>query len=246
MIRWAADHADGLIAVSNALGAKLTSLGVAESRVTILRNGVDPALFQRTKRYQHAGSVPSPLIVSVGNLVPLKGHDLAIATVQHIAGLTLWVVGAGPERGRLEALTRELGIEDRVRFLGTVPHERMPEVYSAADFLVLASEREGWPNVLLEAMACGARVVATNVSDVARVLGTPEAGVCVADRSVTALAKALRDLMAMPVAREVTRAHALRFGWDSTTRGQIELFAAIKARRSALAAGGAATSRPGA
>src|SRR3546814_20106811 len=105
------------------------------------------------------GPPPRPLAVSGGNLVPLKGHDLVISALTDLPGLTLWIVGGGPERGRLEALARDLNVAGRVRFLGVVPHERMPEVYSAADVLVLASEREGWPNVLLEAMACGTRVV---------------------------------------------------------------------------------------
>ena len=107
----------------------------------------------------------------------------------------------------------------------------MPEVYSAADILILASEREGWPNVLLEAMACGARVVATNVSDVPKIVGESAAGTWIRERSVAALVKALHQLLATPVSREATRAYALRFGWDATTRGQIELFKAIKARR---------------
>jgi glycosyltransferase involved in cell wall biosynthesis len=237
MIRWAAKHADRLIAVSDALATKLTSLGISESRVTVLRNGVDATLFHPTSPYPIGESTPSPLAVSVGNLVPLKGHDLVISAVQQIENLKLWVVGNGPERGRLEALARELGVDGRVRFLGSIPHERMPEIYSAADFLVLASEREGWPNVLLEAMACGARVVATNVSDVAKIVGTRDAGIWIAQRSVTELVKALRELMNAPVTRAATRAHALRFGWHPTTRGQIDLFKAIKA--GVLAARGA-------
>ncbi len=232
MIKWAAQNADGLIAVSSALATKLTSLGVSEDRVTVLRNGVDGTLFRPTQPYRIDGRVPSPLALSVGNLIPLKGHDLAIAALQHIQHLNLWVVGGGPERGNLEALARNLGVDGRVRFLGTVPHDRMAEVYSAADFLILASEREGWPNVLLEAMACGARVVATNVSDVSRIVGARVAGTWIQERSVAALVRALQALMAEPAAKAATREYALRFGWDSTTRGQIDLFNAIRARGS--------------
>jgi teichuronic acid biosynthesis glycosyltransferase TuaC len=231
MIRWAAKQADGLIAVSSALADKLAAIGIPESRVTVLRNGVDATLFRPAEPYRIDGSTAGPLAISVGNLVPLKGHDLAISALQHIGTLNLWIVGSGPERGRLEALARELQVERRVHFLGAVPHERMPEVYSAADILILASEREGWPNVLLEAMACGARVVATNVSDVPQIIGDSAAGTWIHERTVEALVKALHELLATSVSREATRAYALRFGWDATTRGQIELFKAIKARR---------------
>jgi glycosyltransferase involved in cell wall biosynthesis len=230
MIKWAAKNADGLVAVSSALAAKLTSLGIAETRVTVLRNGVDGTLFQPTQPYRIEGQAPSPLAISVGNLIPLKGHDLAIAALPHIEHLNLWIVGSGPERGKLEALARDLGVDGRVRFLGTIPHNRMPEIYSAADFLILASEREGWPNVLLEAMACGARVVATNVSDVSRIVGARAAGTWIQERSAAALVRALWELLAEPVTRAATREYALRFGWNSTTRGQIDLFNSIRAR----------------
>jgi teichuronic acid biosynthesis glycosyltransferase TuaC len=233
-ICWAARHADGVIAVSGALAARLRDLGIERSHITVLRNGVDPAVFRPTAPYSAVdGPPPRPLAVSVGNLVPLKGHDLAIAAVAKIPTLTLWVVGAGPERARLENLTRRLGVAERVRFLGVVPHRRMPEVYSAADLLLLASEREGWPNVLLEAMACGARVVTTRVSDVTEVVTVPAAGAWLPERSADSLAAAIRQLLAAPVGREETRAHALGFTWDATTSGQLALFKDILKRRCA-------------
>jgi glycosyltransferase involved in cell wall biosynthesis len=234
MIRWAAEHADGVIAVSSALAAKLSDLGIERSSITVLRNGIDATLFRPTVPFgSQDRAPPSPLAVSVGNLVPLKGHDLAISILPQLPQLRLWIVGDGPERSRLETLARSLGVERRTSFLGVVPHERMPEVYSAANVLILASEREGWPNVLLEAMACGARVVATNVSDVAHIITGPFAGAWVRERNPPALAHALREVLAIPISREQTRAHALNFTWQATTRGQIELFRSIVVRRRA-------------
>lgn len=234
LIRNAARQADGIIAVSSALAARLQELGVDRSRITVLRNGIDPAVFRPTAPYRvEEGPAPRPLALSVGNLVPLKGHDLAIAAVARIPGLTLWVVGEGPERKRLEGLAHRQGVADRVRFLGSVPYERMPEVYSAADLLLLASEREGWPNVLLEAMACGTRVVSSPVSDVREVVSTLAAGVWLRERSVECLTHAVRQCLAAPVPREATRAHALGFTWEATTRGQLSLFRNILDKRRA-------------
>ena len=234
LIRRAARQADGVIAVSSALAGKLAGLGVEQSRITVLRNGVDPKVFRPVTPFEPGeGPPPRPLAVSVGNLVPLKGHDLVISALTDLPGLTLWIVGGGPERGRLEALARDLNVAGRVRFLGVVPHERMPEVYSAADVLVLASEREGWPNVLLEAMACGTRVVTTKVSDVSDLVNTPAAGNRVAERSAGRLAQAIREILAVPLPREATRLHAQGFTWEATTRGQIELFKEILRRRGA-------------
>ena len=228
MIRWAANRVDGLITVSTALACRLASLGIDSSRIAVLRNGIDPVMFKPMAPFKWDGQAPpSPLALTVGNLVPLKGHDMAIKALSDIPTLHLWIVGDGPERGRLEALAGSLGVAERVTFLGAVPHERMSEVYSAASILILASEREGWPNVLLEAMACGARVVATNVSDVPQIVTELAAGMWIRERNVQALVGAVRQLLAAPMAREATRAHALRFTWDKTTSGQIELFRQI-------------------
>ena len=228
-IKWAAARADGLVTVSAGLAERLTVLGVPDAKVTVLRNGVDPDLFKPVplRTGGDDNGTGSALAVSVGNLVPLKGHDLVISALPALPGLRLDIVGDGPERQKLEQLARNLGVADRVRLIGRVAHERMPEVYSAADLLVLASEREGWPNVLLEAMACGTPVVATRVSGASEIITKPAAGLLLGERSVAALSDALARLLAAPPERAATRAHALKFTWEATTRGQIDLFRAI-------------------
>jgi glycosyltransferase involved in cell wall biosynthesis len=82
----------------------------------------------------------------------------------------------------------------------------LPTVYGAADVLVLASNREGWANVLLEAMACGTPVVATNIWGTPEVVATPEAGRLVDEATPQALSTAIRELLADPPSRDATRA----------------------------------------
>jgi glycosyltransferase involved in cell wall biosynthesis len=136
-------------------------------------------------------------------------------------------VGTGPEEERLRSLAAELGVAERVRFVGAVPHERLASYYSAADVLVLASNREGWPNVLLESLACGTPVVATPVNGTPEVIQARVAGRVAAERTVDALDTALDDLLAdLPDGRQV-RQYAEAFSWDATSRGQIELFERI-------------------
>src|SRR6185312_11659733 len=104
---------------------------------------------------------------------------------------------------------------------------------TAADALVLASSHEGWPNVLLESMACGTPAIATAIPGAAEAIRRPEAGRLVAERSAAGFAVAVRGLLEAPPDRAATRRYAEDFGWESTTAGQVELFRSILESRSA-------------
>ena len=131
-------------------------------------------------------------------------------------------------------MTGSLGLGERVRFLGAIPQEQLAEYYGAADALVLASSREGWPNVLLEAMACGTPVVSTRVGGTPEIVAAPEAGVLADERSPRGIGEALRRLLRSTPDRGLTRRYAENYSWAATTAGQLELFERI---RSAGAAG---------
>jgi glycosyltransferase involved in cell wall biosynthesis len=166
-------------------------------------------------------------------LVPVKGHELAIGALPLLPGVSLLLAGDGVERGALEAQARQLGVADRVRFLGVVPQTELPRYYCAADALVLASSREGWANVLLESMACGTPVVASKVWGTPEVVAAPAAGILMQERSVRGVADGIHSLRAANPDRAATRRYAEGFSWEATTKGQIALFAAILERKHA-------------
>jgi len=228
-ILWAARRADGLVSVCAALKDRLTQLGIAGERIRVLRNGIDLTLFRPEDRTaaRAALGVTGPVILSVGLLIERKGHHLVIAALTLLPGVTLLIVGDGPERAALVRTAVKAGVADRVRFLGQVPHEALPRIYCAADALVLASSREGWANVLLEAMASGTPVAATDIWGTREVVNAPEAGVLIASRDPPAIAAAVKSLLAAPPVRARTRAYAERFSWADTTQGQIALFDGI-------------------
>jgi glycosyltransferase involved in cell wall biosynthesis len=238
MIRWAAREAAGLVTVCAALKERLVELGAQEEKVRVLRNGVDLERFHPGDRHTIRArlGLTGPTLLSVGHLIPRKGHDLVIeALVLLPPEVVLLIAGDGPEEERLRTLVAAKGVAGRVRFLGRLGHDALREVYEAADILVLASSREGWANVLLEAMACGTPVVASNVWGTPEVVAAEAAGVLMRDRTREGVAEGVRTVLSRPPSRDATRAYAEGFSWDATTRGQLDLF------RDVLAAGGGAT-----
>ena len=226
MIRWASSSAAAMITVADALKASLVALGVPADRITTLRNGVDLTLFRPQHRTaaRQAYGFEGKTLLSVGHLIERKGHHHIIAALRRLPAFALAIAGEGPERGTLEALARQLDVASRVRFLGALPHDALPSFYSAADALVLASSREGWPNVLLEAMACGTPVIASNAWGNPEIVADPAAGVLMEQINADGVAEAVYRLFATPPSRVATRAYAERFSWDATTEGQLHLF----------------------
>ena len=125
MIQQAAAQADAVITVSEALRQALIDLGGEPESIITLRNGVDLSLFgpQDGEALKTTWDLTGPLLLSVGNLVPLKNHDQVIRALSELPEARLAIVGGGPEEARLRALAVDLGVQARVRFLGILPHE---------------------------------------------------------------------------------------------------------------------------
>jgi teichuronic acid biosynthesis glycosyltransferase TuaC len=166
-------------------------------RTSVVYNGVDPELFSP------GGEISSdtPIVLCVGNLLPIKGHELLVRAVAAIArdfpALTLEVIGQGPELSRLQALTQRLQISERVRFLGRQSRQKVAAAMRRCTVFALPSRYEGLGCVYLEAMSVGKPVIGCRGQGIAEIIQHGSNGFLVGpdnERELTlALAMLLRD-----------------------------------------------------
>jgi glycosyltransferase involved in cell wall biosynthesis len=214
---WALPQATKVVAVSRALADEVAALGVARERIAIVMNGVDASLFHprdRVAARRELGLGDQRIALYVGNLKVEKGVlDLAAAW-RDVPNGQLVVVGGGPARAELDAAVAPVG--DRVKVIGPQPLASIPTWIAACDVLVLPSHAEGTPNVVLEALACGRRVVATNVGGIPDLITSDTLGTLVPAHEPKVLAVALAHALATPYdPAEVARLGA-RGGWDAS------------------------------
>ncbi|MGK2940203.1 MAG: glycosyltransferase [Immundisolibacter sp.] len=229
---------DRIIAVSDSLRQLALELGVSPTRVEVIGNGVDAVRFAPRPRLQARAALgiapDSPVLVSVGTLVERKGFHRVIALLpalrQSHPGLIYLVVGGGgPEgdmSGELRTQVAALGLEDAVQFLGPLAPDELSLPLSAADVFVLASRNEGWANVLLEAMACGLPVVATDVGGNAEVVCRQDLGCIVPFGDAAMLQQALVQALGTDWDRPAIRRHAEDHAWDGRVDRLVGLFQA--------------------
>ncbi len=227
------------ISVSEALKSGLINAGADPVRVHVIRNGVDLELFsERDRLYvKQRLQINKKTILSVGNLIYEKGHHLVIQAMTQLPQVELIIIGSGIQLSFLQSLAMRLNVADRIRWVSHVNQSQLAEFYSAAEVTVLASSREGMPNVLLESLACGTPVVATDVGGSAEIVADAAAGLLIQEHSATAIAKAVKKLLDYPLERAATRAYALRFSWHNPITQQVALLEQVVAEHKLKRAG---------
>jgi teichuronic acid biosynthesis glycosyltransferase TuaC len=228
--------ADFVITVSDSLRQLALSLGLAEARGQVVGNGVDADRFSpvpREEARQRFGLPDSAkVLVTVGGLVERKGFHRVIACLpalleQHPDLHYLVVGGPCPEGDMTQALNDQaaaLGLGERIHFLGPVSPDDLKFPLSAADVFVLSTRNEGWANVILEAMACGLPVVASDVGGNAVVVCRPELGAIVPFDDQAALTAALDIALSRHWDAEKIRAYAWENNWDSRVNALMNVF----------------------
>lgn len=238
MMQWASRRAFASIGVSRALTQVMAKIGMPHARLMTMPNGIDLDRFHLQPQAEVRAALgwrSGPTLLSVGNLVENKGHHIAISALTHLSDFRLVIAGEGPESQALQALANQLNVASRVQFLGRVEQDQLTKCYNAADILVLASSREGWPNVLLESMACGTPVVATKVGGIPEIVTSEVAGRLMATRDVAAAVHSIQELWHHLPDRASVRARALGCSWQCTSEAQSKLFARMVAGGTALA-----------
>lgn len=225
-------HADGLLAVSQAMKADMTALGMPVDKIRVHHTGVDLTRFApRDQAAEKAAlGIPGPLVVSVGALIPRKGHDIVIDSVASLPGVHLLIAGEGPERPKLAAQIARAGLGERVKLLGSVAHAELPPLLAAADVMALASSSEGLANAWVEALASGTPIVIPDAGGAAEVVTSPAAGRITA-RNATAIAAAIDALLKDPPPRDQVRATASGFTWEANTAALYDHLSGLVARR---------------
>lgn len=216
LVKRAADDADGLLAVSAAMRRSMARMGMDSDKIRVHYTGVDLDRFELADRAaaKDVLGFEGPVVLCVGALVPRKGQDLLVEALPRLPGITLLFAGQGQHRRALEKQAEELGVDRRIGFLGSVPHDRLPRIYAAADVMALPSSSEGLANAWVESLACGTPVVITDVGGARELVDRPEAGRIV-ERAPDAIAAAIGELLTHPPEREAVRDAALRFTWEA-------------------------------
>jgi glycosyltransferase involved in cell wall biosynthesis len=186
-------HAAHVFCPSEYLRELAISWGIPSARVSVLPNPYPaiPALPPRDELMHELG-LSGRTLAFAGRLTAQKSLGVALDALASVEGVTLVIAGDGDERQILERRAAELGLGDRVRFLGAQPRERVLELFRAADAAILSSSWENFPHTVVEALAAGTPVLATRVGGVAEVVADEENGLLVPAGDAAALAAAIR------------------------------------------------------
>tara|TARA_R110001583_G_scaffold154316_1_gene306003 strand:- start:37762 stop:40371 length:2610 start_codon:yes stop_codon:yes gene_type:complete len=233
-------QADKIFSVSDSLKQLAIKHGIAAEKITVVGNGVDSQRFypldRDTARQQLDISADAQVLITVGGLVERKGFHRVIECLpqlikQHPNLLYLIVGGASPEGNwepKLKELVKQLKLEQHVRFLGEKTPDELRIPLSAADLFVLATRNEGWANVLLEAMACGLPVVATDVGGNKEVVSKPELGTIVPFGDSQALTEAIHAALLNNWQQPKIIAYAADNSWDKRVALLIKEFQTLE------------------
>ena len=215
-------QATGLVSVCQSLADLMVDNGADPKKITVIPNGVDLANFKPQElsvaRTELGLNLDDKILLSVGGLIERKGHHLLIDAVkilqqQQKLDFKTYIVGQGAEYKNLYQQIAEAGLHEQITLVGEVDNKKLGSWYSAADLFFLGSSREGWPNVVSEALACGTPVIATAVNGIPEIIISDDYGVVV-ERNSQAFAGAIELAFNMRWNRQLIASYGSQRTWD--------------------------------
>lgn len=221
----AGQAAQGLLAVAGGLADDMAALGMDRAKITIHRTGLDADLFRPYDRKMCRDQLglprDVPVLATVGALIPRKGQKYVIGALAKLPDAVLLLAGTGADEAALKSMAERLGLTERVRFLGAVPHGELPIVLNAADVFVLPTASEGLANAWVEALACGTPVVTTPIPGAQELITDANWGRLV-PRDGGAIADAVQDLLGAALDPELVRVGAASFSWTANAEALVD------------------------
>ena len=212
MATWTLKQTAMVTSVTPTFLPELAALNVPEAKRCLIPNGVDPEVFPPSSHKQLVAlrkklSIPADnlIVFALGRIVLKKGFDFLVQAFplvhEEVPNVTLIIGGDGTDLAKLKTLAKRLGVSESIRFTGTISRADVPVYFHLCDIFTLPAifdpkgNVDGCPNVILEAMACGKPVVASNISGIPVIVKDSETGILVEEKSVTQLAQALVALL---------------------------------------------------
>lgn len=193
-VRWSS----AIVGVSHAIDTTIRQRYPRHAdKICAIENGVDDAFLKLNVTRDISRTEPAQLL-NIGSLISRKGVDRIIMALHRLPqrdGVSLSIVGDGPERGRLIALVNQLGLQQNVNFMGALPPAAVLTALAKAHVFVLASSSEGRPNVVLEAMAAAVPVIASDIPGVSELVTHGLTGLLFQVDSVDELAVCIQSLI---------------------------------------------------
>ena len=224
LLHWALNRSELVFSVSASMKKTIENLGIDNTKIRVIPNGIsdefNPPIYEKRNRNTilYCGRISSEkgvqYLIEAARILKNNGVDFRIE-----------LIGDGPDRQKIQDLTRSFDLMERITFKGEIPPESVAPAMRKAYLLCLPSIREGWPNVVMESLACGCPVVASRVGGVPEIIKNNELGILVPSRDPIALAEALKEGLKRSWDRSYISSYARKRTWNTVAQ---EIFVEIK------------------
>lgn len=235
--KYVVNNVDHVIAVSKFISNKIQKLGCPSEKISIIPNGFSEKQFLPKDTQQTRTELGLPedkkILLSVGNLIPIKGHKYLIKAmcmvIKERPDVLLLIIGEGHLKELLKKRIKQLDLKENIQLLGRKEHYAIPNWMNASDVLVLPSLGEGFPTVIPEAMACGKPVIASRVGGIPEIIQNDKLGRLIEPRNYSDLAHAISNALTLEWNSKYISNYANRYSWSFLSHKILEVYKRVLA-----------------